>query len=83
MKDILGREIVLGSIIAYPGRQSSSLWLSVGRVIDTKSVPHPWKKGETETHLKLELIKDGYSWEENPKPRKTWIRETGRVVIVQ
>lgn len=30
--DMLGKEIAVGSIVAYPGRKSSSLWLTVARV---------------------------------------------------
>lgn len=32
MKDILGREIKVGQIVAYPVRQSSSMWMSYGEV---------------------------------------------------
>lgn len=33
MKDCRGREIHIGSVIVYPGRASSSLWLNVGKVV--------------------------------------------------
>lgn len=32
MKDIVGREIVVGSRVAYPGRAGSSLWMNVALV---------------------------------------------------
>lgn len=32
LKDFLGREIQLGDMVVYPGRQSSSLWMNAGTV---------------------------------------------------
>lgn len=32
MKDLLNREILIGDIIAYPVRKSSSLWMEHGEV---------------------------------------------------
>lgn len=34
MKDRFGREVKVGCVIAYPGRQSSSCWLATGRVVE-------------------------------------------------
>ena len=34
MKDMLGNEIAVGDMVVYPGRQSSSLWMNYGRVVE-------------------------------------------------
>lgn len=40
MKDILGREITPGCYIVYPGRQGSSIWMSMAQV---KEITHRHK----------------------------------------
>ncbi len=42
MKDWRGTLIERGSIIVYPGRHSSSLWMTEGRVIDITSQKPSW-----------------------------------------
>ncbi len=34
MQDMLGNEIAVGDMVVYPGRQSSSLWMNYGRVVE-------------------------------------------------
>ena len=33
LKDARGQEIKLGSLVAFPGRAGSSLWLTIGKVV--------------------------------------------------
>ena len=42
MKDMLGNEIVVGNMVAYPVRHSSSMWMSYGKVAElNEGVPSP------------------------------------------
>lgn len=34
VKDVLGRTISVGDYVMYPGRQGSSLWVTVGHVLE-------------------------------------------------
>lgn len=34
MRDMLGNEIVVGNMVAYPVRQSSSMWMSYGKIVE-------------------------------------------------
>ena len=47
-EDMLGRKVRVGDYIVYPGRQSSSVWQNVGRVVAMENKPHPWRDGVTE-----------------------------------
>ena len=42
MKDMLGNEIVVGNMVAYPVRQSSSMWMSYGKILEVNDgIPGP------------------------------------------
>lgn len=40
MRDFLGREIQVGDMVVYPGRQSSSLWMNSAKVEGFKQDEH-------------------------------------------
>lgn len=50
MKDFLGNEIRIGDLVANPRRVSSSLWMTVGKVLDIQ-----------DGKLRIEIVKtSGY-----------------------
>lgn len=59
MKDFLGREIRAGSRIVWPGRQGSSLWMSVGVVED---IVHRDELSGPKAVLKVRVEKVGLSF---------------------
>ncbi len=54
--DAAGTEIVPGSVVTWCGRQSSSLFLSVGVVREVESHPNQWDKKKTEYVLKVDRL---------------------------
>lgn len=58
-KDFRGREIKVGDTIVYPGRQSSSLWMTEGEVTGVKSVWYPGDREETFT-LRVRVVKSPF-----------------------
>jgi hypothetical protein len=60
VKDALGRDILVGDFIIYPGHQGSSLWLTIGRVTAVGD------DGRVSVRRKIigrtsELVGDGYT----------------------
>lgn len=61
MQDMLGNEIVVGDMVVYPGRQSSSLWMNCGRVVECNEgelnpnphSPHPYWKYLVQPTIKV------------------------------
>jgi hypothetical protein len=67
MKDILGREVNVGDIIAYPGRQSSNLWLNVAKILAFE-----------EKSIKVQPIPNNSSWHSRHcegKPSRVFVVE--------
>ena len=76
LTDMLGREICVGSFVAYPGRQGSSLWQNVGEVVgidkDYKAYSWSTKTGR----LKVEVN------QHSTKRRTVYIHCLDRVVVI-
>lgn len=86
MKDIMGKSVEVGSLIAWPNRQSSSCWINVGKVIKLSEHEGWCYTGDGAGGAKMlprihvELVKSSDGW---LKPgRKTYIDRTDRVVVV-
>lgn len=73
LKDVLGREIKVGQIVAYPGRQSSLMWLTVAPV---KEVGKDSIKVEIDTNRW-----DGKDF--SPVKKLVTVRSIDRVVIAK
>lgn len=71
MQDMLGNEIAVGDMVAYPGRQSSSLWMNYGRVVEcvegelnpNPHTPHPYWKWLTHPCIKIRKRQTNWSGE--------------------
>lgn len=70
MKDFRGVEIQTGAVIAYPGRQGSSMWMNEGTVEEIKTVTDPWRTTEV---LVVRTKNTG---------RRTEVSRTERVVVL-
>lgn len=53
VKDILGREVYAGMVIAYPGHKGSSHWQSVARVEGTSTGGGLWVTLLQKNHMKV------------------------------
>lgn len=81
MKDFRGREIKVGSLIAYPGRVGSSCWITVARVLSfgtREGWSYTGKK--TEPTITVQIVKSSDSYQ---KPRKSTIYALNRVLVVE
>ena len=76
--DLLGRPIRIGDIITYPGRQSSSMWMShaVVREIEVVDGFHGTTAKLKVTSVHLE------SWNETVSVKKTTITSLDRVTAL-
>lgn len=89
MQDLLGNEIKVGDMVAYPGRKSSAMWVSVGKVIEVccyelhddslhRPDGHKWK---VKMHLKVEIKSE--NWDGTIKVKKTTqVKRIDRVLII-
>lgn len=85
LKDFRGREIKVGSIVAWPGRYSSSLWMTSGRVKEIREVERSYGwRGETKKLEPLLIVEaDGSSDGWRKKKRDSRIEVVSRVVVVE
>ena len=90
--DAYGNEINVGDIIAYPGRQSSSMWMNTAVVTGIEDGP-TYGRQEPQARVKVVSIKKSFEFmgldAENKRQygeivstRKTYIDVTDRVVPV-
>lgn len=56
MKDWRGTPIVNGSIVVYPSRQGSSLWMSEGEVVGLKPFTVKKKGSQRTSHPAIERV---------------------------
>lgn len=89
MFDLLGNEIKVGDMVAYPGRKSSAMWVSVGKVVEVRSGElhddqrhriglSRWK---TRMHLKVEIKCE--NWDGTIRVKKTTqVKRIDRVLII-
>lgn len=59
--DWLGTEIIRGSLIIYPGRVGSSMWLNLGEVVEVKKVPHRWYPDRDDWRLRVCPLRSTHS----------------------
>ena len=79
VKDCIGQEIKVGSIIVYPGRRSSSMWMNKAIVRDMV-ISKDWR-GRDKDVLYIETV--SYSWSlQTYKLVKTKIERIERVTVV-
>lgn len=85
VNDIRGKEIKVGSTICYPGRQSSSLWMNIGEVVEIDENWKKWCYGKDLTlrRLKVKVPSHSYYQPVEGKFRNVWITELNRVVVVE
>lgn len=77
MFDWRGNEIVVGSIVVYPGRQSSSMWMIEAEVLAIVEVDH-W--GITQIGLRVQPLRQGTFSRTNMKPKTLTALE--RVTVI-
>lgn len=56
MKDWRGTSIDIGSIVVYPSRQGSSLWMSEGEVVGLKPFTVKKKNSKRTSHPAVERV---------------------------
>lgn len=78
MNDWRGTPIVKGSLIVYPGRQSSSMWMMEAEVLEVITMQH-WNI-EIPALLVQPLRRGGYANRVNKKPVK--ITAIERVTVI-
>lgn len=54
LKDWRGKVINVGTAVVYPVRQSSSMWMEEGEVIEIKEADKPY--GGTQTQVKVKKV---------------------------
>ena len=96
MKDLYGNTIEVGDVIAYPGRQGSSMWVTTAVVTEVTTRPH-WLHPEDESKgtpiLKVTSLQRRRTfkgrdedqmpvWDVTYHPKKTFIERTERCVPV-
>ena len=79
IRDLRNIPIETGDLIAYPCRQGSSCWMSIGVVKEFKVIRNCWNKEKTV--IKLQGIKISNNWWTHDK--LVTIYRTDRVIIVQ
>lgn len=77
MKDWRGNPVVPGSIIVYPGRQSSHLWMVEAEVLE---IFQDWHWDNFVWALKVQPIRQGVQMRTDKKPVKITALE--RVTVV-
>ena len=93
MKDMLGNEIKVGKMVAYPVRHSSSMWMSYGRVVkvvegELNTVPRShhqyyYNKWSVEPHLKIRIRGDRYNRDIASRPARTvQVVVLDRIIVV-
>jgi hypothetical protein len=80
LKDWRGTAITAGSIIVYPGRHSSSLWMTEATVLSVTE--RPTYRGPERVLVVLPSRTQGYT-PTNWKPRKVTITAIDRVTVVR
>lgn len=79
MKDILGQEIEVGSIVTYPGRQGSSMWMNFAVVYEIKHGTD-WRGRSYEELL---CVRVGKTWRGGEvSTRKVVVSCTDRILVV-
>ncbi len=81
MKDLLGREILIGDTVAYPGRYGSHLWVSIAKVIGFGERKEVWSDRKKPI-LKVQIKDSSDQWEGKNSGRKTFVERIDRVVII-
>lgn len=71
LQDLMGKEIKQGDYVAYAGRQSSSLWVNVGKVLKVKS-----------SQITIRGVEFGYRGTE-VFSRDSILRHSFRIVVVE
>ena len=93
MKDMLGNEIKVGKMVAYPVRLSSSMWMSYGRVVkvvegELNTEPrlqyqHYYNKWSVEPHIKVQIgTKVWWNSTEPRKPKIVKVVKLDRVIVI-
>ena len=93
MKDMLGNEIKVGKMVAYPVRHSSSMWMSYGRVVkvvegELNTTPRAhhqyyYNKWLVEPHLKIRIRGDRYNRDIASRPARTvHVVVLDRIIVV-
>jgi hypothetical protein len=96
MKDMLGNEIKVGKMVAYPVRHSSRMWMNYGRVekvVEGELNPHPanrepgrsfrYREWLVEPHIKVQI--GTKIWWDSTEPRKLKIVKVvklDRVIVI-
>jgi hypothetical protein len=78
MKDMLDQEVYVGDTIVYPGRQGSSCWLNVGKVVEFVECEHPYRD-QTVTKIRIKTITKGWSGQAG---KVVTISRTDRIVKI-
>lgn len=85
-KDMLGNTLKAGSIITYPVRQSSSMWMNLAVVLDVEVKERGgWYKDEQAvTYPVLKVLTVGTDWMgKKVTTRKTYVERLDRVVSLR
>ena len=91
MKDFRGVQISVGSTVAYPGRNGSSLRMTSGIIID---IDEPIVDAEvnlyngrvSENRVRVQSSKESYDWRTERREIKTWkawIHRTDLIAVVE
>ena len=78
MKDFRGREIRVGSLIAWANRQGSSLWMNTGKIVNIDE-KDDWGKKKKIARVRLESSSD--SWQMESKKLRT-VECLDRIVVL-
>lgn len=73
----------IGDTVAYPTRHSSSLWMTIGEVVEIKTKEHPWRKGETSTSLVVRRLQTSGYTPTGPDSRLSSVGKLDNVVIIR
>lgn len=95
MKDIVGREIRVGDVIAYPGRRSSSMWMNVALVRELRpgNAGEPYWSNDRHDRIIIDVPTSKTTFIDKPGPeygtlgytityrwKRTYMQSVGRVV---
>lgn len=84
----LGSKIHVGDFVVWPGRQSSSMWISCGVVTGITIKPHPWRANTESVALTITKAVSKDKWDGGKRvvgpatSRKTTVTVLDRVVPV-
>jgi hypothetical protein len=81
--DKLGQEIAVGSYIAYPYMHGYSTGLRIGKVTATRTKPHKWKEGETDTTVTVIGIDDHYGGKPELLSKKSTLQSVDKIVVLK